>query len=132
VDVWLDGHHVDRAHDHDGFHFSIGLANVAAGDHDVLLSADGAPTAFAELTVHRSHPLYVVVSNDWDTGDHGDDKLERQDRLHANHPQLVITHFVGPYTFTDPTVSASRAQVLVDWLTNYQTTKHDEIGLHVH
>ncbi len=132
VDAWLDGQHVARAHDDAGFHLALELQAVAPGEHHVLLAADGADTAFADLQFQRSHPMYVTVSNDWDTGDHADDKLERQDRLHAGHPHLVLTHFVGPYTFTDPTVSAARAQLLVDWVTRYRDTKGDEIGLHIH
>jgi hypothetical protein len=133
VDLFLDGHYVKRAHrTTSGWKFSIDLRTLPAGDHRVLLSADGDSQAFAQVSFKRSYPLYVAVSNDWDTGDHGDDKLERQDRLHANHPRLVLTHFVGPYTFTDPTVTPARAQYLVQWLKNYEQTAGDEIGLHVH
>ena len=43
-----------------------------------------------------------------------------------------ITHFVGPYTFTDSTVSASRRQALVSWLNGNRSHFGDEIGLHIH
>ncbi|MBK7070946.1 MAG: hypothetical protein IPH44_01485 [Myxococcales bacterium] len=132
VDVWLDGAHVARAHADGTFDLGFDLADVAIGDHTVLVSADGADVAFAELPLHKSAALYVAVSNDWDTGDHTDDKLQRQERLHAAHPHLVLTHFVGPYTFTDPTVSAARAQQLVDWVLRFRAEKGDEIGLHIH
>jgi hypothetical protein len=130
VDLFLDGHHVKRAYrTSGGWRFAIDLGDVPAGQHTVLLAADGDSHAFAQRKFQRSFPLYVAVSNDWDTGDHGDDKLERQERLHANHPELVLTHFVGPYTFTDPSVSSTRAQYLVEWLKQYE---QDEIGLHIH
>jgi hypothetical protein len=133
IDLFLDGHFAKRAHRAaTGWSFAVDIHDLAPGDHTLLLAGDGDTHAFAQLAFERSHPLYVAVSNDWDTGDHTDDKLERQDRLHANHPRLVITHFVGPYTFTDPTVSADRAKYLVQWLLNYQQTKGDEIGLHIH
>lgn len=133
VHLWLDGEHVDSARRTDGrWELAYDLAALPAGEHELLLSADDSRYAFAAVPFKRSHPLYVAVSNDWDTGDHGDDKLERQDRLHARHPHLVMTHFVGPYTFTDPTVSASRAQHLVSWVKSWEATKGDEIGLHVH
>jgi hypothetical protein len=80
----------------------------------------------------RSHPLYVVVSNDWDDPDNADATLERQERLHARHPALLLTHFVGPYTFTDPSVSAARRQFLVDWVVELSDREGDEIGLHIH
>jgi hypothetical protein len=133
VDLFLDGKYVKRAHRQAGaFKLSIDLKTAPIGAHKVLLSADGATTAFAAVRFQRSYPLYVAVSNDWDTADHTNDKLERQDRLHAHHPKLVITHFVGPYTFTDTTVSATRVKYLVDWLKNYRDVAGDEIGLHVH
>lgn len=133
VDLWLDGRHARRAaRQAGGWTLSVDVSDLPPGIHDVLLAADGEERAFARLTFRRSHPLYVAVSNDWDTGDHGDDKLERQDRLHANHPAMVMTHFVGPYTFTDPSVSPARAQQLVDWLTRHARDEGDEIGLHVH
>jgi hypothetical protein len=133
VDLWIDRHYAKRAYKSAGtWTFAVDISDLPPGDHEALLAADGDAYAFAAVDFKRSHPLYVAVSNDWDTGDHTDDKLERQDRLHAHHPELVITHFVGPYTFTDPTVSASRAKYLVNWVKNYQQTQGDEIGLHIH
>ena len=133
VDLWLDGKYVTRAHRVAGtFKFSVDLKTTPVGSHVALLAADGAHFAFSAVRFQRSYPLYIDVTNDWDTADHGDDKLERQDRLHARHPRLVLTHFVGPYTFTDTTVAATRVQFLVDWLKKYRDTAGDEIGLHIH
>ncbi len=133
VHAWLDQQYAGRATKTGStWKLSLDIADLPTGDHELLLAGDNDRYAFAAIDFKRSHPLYVAVSNDWDTGDHGDDKLERQERLHANHPNLVITHFVGPYTFTDPTVSPARAKVLVDWVKGYAASKGDEIGLHVH
>ena len=74
----------------------------------------------------------MVVSNDWDDPDNDDAMLERQERLHARHPALLLTHFVGPYTFTDPSLSPARAAFLVDWVTDLRDREGDEIGLHIH
>ena len=133
VDMWIDNRYVQRATRVDGkFRFDVDIGQLAVGSHRVLLAADADRFAFAALDFQKSHPLYVVVSNDWDDPDNGDAQLERQERLHARHPHLLLTHFVGPYTFTDPTVSASRRRFLVDWVTNLAATEGDEIGLHVH
>lgn len=133
VDLWLDGQFQRRAtRTSGGWSFALDISELPPGDHTALLAADGDRYAFAAVRFKRSHPIYITVSNDWDTGDHGDDKLERQDRLHAHHPQMMMTHFVGPYTFTDPTVSATRAQTLVDWVKRWERDAGDEIGLHVH
>ena len=115
-----------------GFALALDITDLPAGDHEVLFAADGAPTAFASYTLHRSHPIYVMVTTDWDFGDPSDQALARQDRLHAQHPDLVMTHFVGPYTFTDPTVSESRRQLLADWVKEQRDSFGDEIGLHIH
>ena len=133
VDLWIDGRYTKRATKTAGkFAFSIDLRSLPVGAHRALLAADGANVAFAALPFQKSHPLYVVVSNDWDDPDNGDDKLERQERLHARHPNLLLTHFVGPYTFTDPAVTPARRAKLVSWLKNLAATQGDEIGLHVH
>jgi hypothetical protein len=132
IDVWLDRRFAGEARaTGGGFTFELDLANVAIGEHQLLFAADGANIAFAEVRFQKSHPLYVVVSNDWDDADNGDPMLERQERLHARHPALVLTHFVGPYTFTEP-LSATRRQLLVDWVNGMARDHGDEIGLHVH
>jgi hypothetical protein len=97
-----------------------------------LLAANGSTTAFAKLPLYRSAPYYVLVTTDWDFSDPGDPANRYQDQLHRDHPGLRITHFVGPYTFTDPAVSAERQQELVAWVTAQRDTFHDEIGLHIH
>ena len=133
VDVWLDGHRAGRAlRSGTTFEVRTDITTLAAGDHTLLLQADSARVAFSALRFKRSHPLYVAVTNDWDNPDNSDDKLERQERLHARHPHLVITHFVGPYTFTDPGVTPARARLLATWVKGMRETHGDEIGLHVH
>src|SRR5688572_16550668 len=80
VDLFLDGRHAKRAYrTSTGWKFSLDITALPPGEHTVLLAADGDNQAFGQVVFNRSHPLYVAVSNDWDTGDHGDDKLERQD-----------------------------------------------------
>ncbi|HEU0030617.1 MAG TPA: hypothetical protein VFQ53_08290 [Kofleriaceae bacterium] len=133
VDVWLDRQYAGRAdRTSDGFHATVALDEVAIGEHQILLQADEGEFAFAELRFHKSHPLYVAVSNDWDDPDNDDPMLERQERLHARHPELVLTHFVGPYTFTDPALSDARKRYLAEWVSRLARDEGDEIGLHVH
>ena len=62
----------------------------------------------------------VRTLNDWDAPDNSylgdsDSSLLYQEMLHAAHPQLVITHFLGPYTFTAPDISDERRAFLVEW-----------------
>ena len=117
VDIWVDGQPgVRLAKTATDFRHIIDISAVEVGEREVLLAADGSDTAFARLTFKRSHPLYVVVSNDWDDPDNSDEALTLQEELHAEHAELRMTHFVGPYTFTDPSVSSERAALLVDWV----------------
>ncbi|MGE0546686.1 MAG: hypothetical protein AB7R00_06500, partial [Kofleriaceae bacterium] len=133
IDLYIDGELIRRADRVNGaWSFDEDVTGLAVGEHSALLAADGANVAFNELRFVRSHPLYVAVSNDWDQSDQSASQIERQERLHTRHPELVITHFVGPYTFTDPNVSTTRQQELVNWLINLRETEGDEIGLHVH
>ncbi len=133
VDLWIgDQPGVRLADAGDAFRQIVDIAELAPGTYDVLLAADGSDTAFAKLTFTRSHPLYVLVSTDWDDPDNTDHVLELQEKLHAEHPELKLTHFVGPYTFTAPEVTPERRQVLADWVIGMRDTYGDEIGLHIH
>lgn len=110
----------------------LSIADVPAGTHEVLLAANGSTTAFASVPFRRSAPYYVLVTTDWDFGDPGQPSITYQNSLHKDHPELRMTHFVGPYTFTDPTVTPARQQELVQWLVKQRDTYDDEIGLHIH
>lgn len=134
VDLWIDGGsepvHLERAAD--GFHATTDVAALGAGDHELLLSADASDTAFAALSLRRSHAMYVVTSTDWDDADNANFRLAYQEELHALHPALEITHLVGPYTFTDPSVTPERRAQLAAWVLGMVSAHGDEIGLHIH
>ncbi len=133
VDVWVAGLPVQRLTESAGtFVGDVDIAGLPIGSHDLLLAANGSDTAFAKLAVERSAPYYVLVTTDWDFADPGDMVIDYQNKLHVDHPEMRITHFVGPYTFTDPLVMAPRQQVLVDWLLEQRDGHRDEIGLHIH
>ena len=134
IDAWIGDLPVRRLTEaSDGrFGLQVALADVPAGTHDVLLAANGSTTAFARIPFHRSAPYYVVVTTDWDFADPGDRANQYQFQLHQRHPELRMTHFVGPYTFTDPTLTTSRREDLVRWLLDQKDTYNDEIGLHIH
>jgi hypothetical protein len=134
VDAWigdLPGIRLTRA----GATFALD-ADVAAlppGDHDVLLAADGEATAFAQLRLRRTHALYVLVSTDWDFSDPGRDTMAWHSvTLHARHPDVKVTHFLAPYTFTDPAVSDAREAEIVAWARQMRDEYGDELALHIH
>lgn len=133
IELWIDGEG-PLALTADGADFigSFDVAAQPAGDHQLLFAADRAPTAFARHTLRRSHPIYVIVSNDWDDPDNSNLVLQLQEELHASHPELKLTHFIGPYTFTAPEVSPARRIELVNWVKGLAETEGDEIALHIH
>jgi len=88
--------------------------------------------AFALTTVVRSAPLYVVPSVDWDSSDTRDNVMDWQFALHQEHPELRITHLVGPYLWTDPELTDDRKAKLTADLASYRDDHDDEIGLHIH
>lgn len=110
----------------------LDISSLAPGRYDVLFAADSSDTAFAKVTVNRSAPLYVLVSTDYDFPDPSDSALQAMDALHRQHPHLLITHFMSPYTFTDPTVTPERAQAIAAWWRNARDADGDELGLHIH
>lgn len=133
VDVWVADLPVTRLTVRNGiFTGEIDISGLPIGSYDVLLAANGSDVAFAKLPLVRSAPYYVLVTTDWDFADPGTDVLEYQDRIHDEHPEMRITHFVGPYTFTDPTVTPARQQELVSWLVEQRDEHRDELGLHIH
>ncbi|MCA9679271.1 MAG: hypothetical protein H6709_05020 [Kofleriaceae bacterium] len=134
VDAWIDGNPGVRLDDDGagGFALTADIGGLAAGDHAVLLAADSAPTAFARVPFVRTHPLYFMMTTDWDFSDPTAVSTDFMDQLHDDHPSLLITHFVGPYTFTDPAVSDAREAELVSWIKAQRDDHGDEIGLHIH
>lgn len=114
------------------FVLEMPAATLPVGDHDVLLVANGSGTGFAKTALHRSAPYYVLVTTDWDFADPGNRANDYQVKMHADHPELRITHFAGPYTFTDPAVTPARQTELAQWLLMMRDTHDDEIGLHIH
>jgi hypothetical protein len=131
--LWIDGGApVKLAKGGGSFTAAVDISGLAPGQHQVLLAANGAEKAFASVSFQRSHPFYVVVSNDWDDPDSPDANLARQQALHDQHAELKITHFFGPYTFTDTTVAAERVTYLANLVKTMRDTYGDEIGLHIH
>jgi len=134
IDVWLDEQPGVRLEggSNNIFGLDIDVSALPPGQHRILLAADGSDEAFAAVDFQRSHPLYVVVTTDWDDADNTQLSLDLQQELHDLHPELLLTHFVGPYTFTDPTITPERVDELVAWTVNMRDTYGDEIGLHIH
>lgn len=134
VDAWIDGGPGVRLTEGPGrvFTLTADISALAAGQHVILLATDGNAQAFAQLSFYRTHPLYVVVSTDWDDADNSDYSLMLQEQLHQRHAELKLTHFVGPYTYTDPSVTEARRTELTDWVKGMRDTYGDEIGVHIH
>ncbi len=133
VDVWVAGGPGQRL-TADGVRFTGALAigDLGPGEHELLFAADGDATAFARATFLRSHPLYVTMTTDWDFPEPGAEALAAHGRLRTDHPALRFTQFVGPYTFTDPDMTAARIAEIVTWLKDSRDQHGDEIALHIH
>jgi hypothetical protein len=126
--VWLDGEQLDGP----ALSGSIDLSGLAPATHELLFAEQGAEVGFATRSFVHTHPLYVLISVDWDRADTEDHELDWQDQLHVDHPALRLTHFVGPWTFTEPEMTAARMELLTDWLLANEADHDDEIGLHIH
>jgi hypothetical protein len=134
VDAWVgDLAPVRLTEQPDGsFGTQVSIAELAAGSYDVLFAANRSTTAFAKISFQRSAPYYVLVTTDWDFADPGQNSIGYQSQMHLDHPELRLTHFIGPYTFTDPMITTERKQALVEWAVRMRDTYDDEIGLHIH
>lgn len=133
VDVWVAGGPGQRL-DRSGNRWSgtVAIGALPAGEHELLLAADGEPTAFARLTFKRTHPLYFLMTTDWDFAEPGQNALDAHDRLRTAHPRLRYTHFIGPYTFSDPALPEARKAELAAWAIAQRDQHGDELGLHIH
>jgi hypothetical protein len=45
---------------------------------------------------------------------------------------MVVTHLVGPYTFTDPLLDETRRALLASWVARMRDAFGDEVGVHLH
>ncbi len=116
----------------DGFAVDESIAKLPAGTYPILFTANGSDDAFAMFEMHRSAAFYVQVTTDYDFSDPTNSALMYMERLHNDHPELVITHFWAPYTYTDPVVTPTRRDQLDTWIKKMHDEQGDEIGLHIH
>jgi hypothetical protein len=136
VDAWLDDAEtpIPLAFDAEQMELrgDIMVEGLPLGTHALMLSIRGSAQAFYRAEFARGHALYMIISTDWDFSDVDDRVLDHHTELHTAHPELKITHLIGPYTFTDPAVSQQRRDDLVTWAQGMRETYGDEIGLHIH
>lgn len=114
------------------FSGSFDLRSLTPGKHELAVFVGSSKSALGRFTFYRTHPLYVFVSNDWDDPKNTDNQRSLQEKLHTAHPELRMTHFVGPYTFTDPSLTKADVDKEIAWISRMRTTYRDEIGLHIH
>lgn len=110
----------------------LDIGDVPAGEHDVIIAADGSEVGAGYVLFSRTHPLYFLVSTDWDFAEPGQISLDYHDQIRTNHPDVLFTHFIGPYTFTDPNLTEQRKTDLAAWAIARRDMYGDEIGLHIH
>ncbi len=116
----------------DRYIFECSVDELSTGEHTLALGTSDFESHFLCTTFYRSYPLYITLTNDWEQADQPDTSFHVQEKLHERYPGLVNTFFVGPYTFTDSTLSSERKSRIRDWLLRMETTYGNEIGLHLH
>jgi hypothetical protein len=133
VDMWIGDNPGQRLQRGDsGFSLSLPTTSLPAGDYQILFAANGETTAFAKRTIHRSAPYYFLMTTDWDFSEPGDAMMQAMDAMRIKHQGLPMTHFVGPYTYTDPALTSERRTAITSWLKQSRDTHGDEIALHIH
>lgn len=136
VDAWIDEAATPIPLSFDAeqmeLHGDIPVEELSIGSHSILLSIRGSAQSFHFAKFIKGHALYMIISTDWDFSDVDDRVLDHHTELHTAHPELKITHLIGPYTFTDPAVPQQRRDDLVAWAQGMRKTYGDEIGLHIH
>ncbi|MFO0587241.1 MAG: hypothetical protein U0441_06875 [Polyangiaceae bacterium] len=133
VDVWIDADTVlPLVQEGADLVAHVPATDLAEGSHTLLLSEHDAKTGFFKSDFVKGQALYVIISTDWDFPDVDDRVLTNHEDLHAAHPELKITHLIGPYTYTDPAVTQERRDLITSWAKGMRDSHGDEIGLHIH
>ena len=133
VDLWLDDAEVlPLEKDGADFVIAVDATALAVGDHQLMLAERDAEQGFHRADFVKGHALYVMISTDWDFPDVDNRVLDHHEELHVAHPELVITHLIGPYTYTDPAIPQARRDEITSWAKGMRDDHGDEIGLHVH
>lgn len=133
IAAWVpEAEGVALARDGDRFVGEVSIEHLPPGAYQIVFAADRAEVGFAAHRFNRSHALYVLVGTDWDDPDNPEESYRLQSALHVRYPELKITHFAAPYTFTDPTVTEQRRAEIAAWLIQQRDDHGDEIGLHIH
>jgi hypothetical protein len=133
MDLWLDdGEVLPLSPEGTDFVLDVPVEALAVGSHTLMLAERGAETGFFRADFVKGHALYLIISTDWDFPDVDDRVLDHHEELHQNHPELRLTHLIGPYTFTDPAVTQARRDLIVGWAKGMRDAHGDEIGLHIH
>jgi hypothetical protein len=114
------------------FVVDLPVAELAPGEHRVVVTSKSSGKALGSAAFDVSAPLYVVVSADWDDSRFDDSYLARIEGLRAAHPGMKVTQFFGPYHYTDPELTDARKQQLETWVKAQRDDFGDEIGVHIH
>lgn len=105
--------------------------DLAMGSHTVQLVGPSG-TVITQETIEVSEPLYLVLSTDFDDTRFGQDVLDEMDKIRADHPQMVYSHFFAPYHFTDPAITDARRDEITQWVLSRSQNYGDELGVHFH
>ncbi len=133
VDLWLDDEAVlPLTQDGADFVAQVPAEPLTLGAHSLMLAERDADTGFFKADFVKGHALYVIISTDWDFSDVDDRVLDHHEEMHVAHPELKITHLIGPYTYTDPAVPQDRRDLITAWAKGMRDNHADEIGLHIH
>jgi hypothetical protein len=132
VDCWIDSIYQGRF---PAESVTVDLSRLRPDSHTVTFAFVGDTLGFFRDTLIVSYPVYVTVSNDWDRPQDSirfEPNLSRSVEFRRGKPHLVMTHFAGPYAFTDTAISDERKTWMAKWLIRMRDDYGDEIGLHIH
>ena len=83
---------------------------LPAGAHEILFSANGSRRRIREGDAQSQRCRITCSCRPTTTFPiPGISAIGHMDKLHTDHPGMVITHFWAPYTYTDPVVTRRSA-----------------------
>lgn len=78
-----------------------------------------------------SDPVYITWTIDWEGYDAPDNFLDAMIDVSQAYT-IPMTHLFNPRIYTNPEITAERAEHLTNWVKNRRDVYNEEIGLHLH
>jgi hypothetical protein len=111
----------------------IETSTLPLGKHQIktLVTIGNTVISSKSTQFNISDPVYITWTIDWEGYDAPDNFLDAMIDVSQAYT-IPMTHLFNPRIYTNPEITAERAEHLTNWVKNRQVVYNEEIGLHLH